>query len=70
MTTEAIVIGTAVAVNLITVIGVAMKLSARFTKVEVLLNHVIENDLHSIRSEISELRELIIAHITRQDPKP
>lgn len=70
MSTEAIVIGTAVAVNLITVIGVAMKLSARFTKVEVLLNHVIENDLHSIRSEISELRELIIAHITRQDPKP
>ncbi|KKN54395.1 hypothetical protein LCGC14_0592930 [marine sediment metagenome] len=70
MTVETIVIGTAVAVNIITVVGVAMKLSARFTKVEVLLNHVIENDLHSIRSEISALREFIINHITKSNPSP
>lgn len=69
MTTEAIVIGTAVAVNIITVVGVAMKLSARFAKVEVLCNHVIKNHIPHIYREISELRDLIIDHITRQDPK-
>jgi len=68
MSTEAIVIAVGLSVNLITVVGVAVRLSARFTKVEVLLNHVIENDLHSIRSEISELRELIIKHITKSNP--
>ena len=70
MSIEAIVIAAALGVNLITVVGVAVKLSARFTKVEVLLDHVIENDLHSIRSEISELRELIIEHITKSNPSP
>ena len=70
MSIEAIVIAVGLGVNLITIVGVAVKLSARFTKVEVLLNHVIENDLHSIRSEISDLRELIITHITKADPSP
>ena len=70
MSIESIVIAIGLGVNLLTVVGIAVRLSARFTKVEVLLNHVIENDLHSIRSEISELRELIIDHITKQDPSP
>ena len=70
MSIEAIVIAAGLAVNLITVVGVAMKLSARFTKVEVLCNHVIKNHIPHIYSEISDLRELIITHITRQAPKP
>ena len=68
MTTEAIVIATGLAVNLITVVGVAVKLSARFTKVEVLCNHVIKNHIPHIYSDISELRDLIIAHITKDSP--
>ena len=70
MSTEAIVIAVGLGVNLITVLGVAMKLSARFTKVEVLCNHVIKNHIPHIYSEISELRDLIINHITKQTPKP
>jgi hypothetical protein len=70
MSIETIVIGTAVAVNIITVLGVAMKLSARFTKVEVLCNHVIKNHIPHIYREISELRELIIDHITKANPSP
>jgi hypothetical protein len=68
MSVEAIVIAVGLGVNLLTVVGVAMKLSARFTKVEVLCNHVIKNHIPHIYSEISELRELIITHITKQDP--
>ena len=70
MTTEAIVIATGLAVNLITVIGVAVKLSMSFGKVQALLNHVIKNHIPHIYREISDLRELIIDHITKQDPKP
>ena len=70
MSIEAIVIAVGLGVNLITVVGVAMKLSARFTKVEVLCNHVIKNHIPHIYSEISELRELIIAHITKSSPSP
>ena len=70
MSTESIVIAVGLGVNLLTVVGVAMKLSARFTKVEVLCNHVIKNHIPHIYSEISELRELIITHITKADPSP
>ena len=70
MSTEAIVIAVGLGVNLITVVGVAMKLSARFTKVEVLCNHVIKNHIPHIYTEISDLRELIIDHITKVDPSP
>ena len=70
MTTEAIVIAVGLGVNLITVIGVAMKLSARFTKVEVLCNHVIKNHIPHIYSEITDLRDLIIDHITKDNPSP
>ena len=70
MSTEAIVIAVGLGVNLITVVSVAMKLSARFTKVEVLCSHVIKNHIPHIYSEISDLRELIIAHITKAGPSP
>ena len=70
MSTEAIVIAAGLAVNLITVVGVAMKLSARFTKVEVLCNHVIKNHIPHIYSEISDLRDLIINYITKSSPSP
>ncbi len=70
MSIEAIVIAVGLGVNLLTVVGVAMKLSARFTKVEVLCNHVIKNHIPHIYSEISALRELIINHITKSNPSP
>ncbi len=70
MSTEAIVIAVGLGVNLLTVVGVAMKLSARFTKVEVLCNHVIKNHIPHIYSEISDLRDLIINHITKAGPSP
>ena len=70
MTVETIVIAVGLGVNLLTVVGVAMKLSARFTKVEVLCNHVIKNHIPHIYSEISDLRDLIINHITKSNPSP
>ncbi len=70
MSTEAIVIAVGLGVNLLTVVGVAMKLSARFTKVEVLCNHVIKNHIPHIYSEISDLRDLIINYITKSSPSP
>lgn len=70
MSIEAVVIAIGLGINLVTVVGVAMKLSARFTKVEVLCNHVIKNHIPHIYSEISELRDLIIKHITKSNPQP
>ena len=68
MSIEAIVIAAALGVNLLTVVGVAVKLSLSFGKVQALLNHVIKNHIPHIYSDISELRDLIIAHITKDSP--
>lgn len=70
MSTETIVVAVGLGVNLLTVLGVAIKLSARFATVEASLKIIEDHILNHIYSELSELRKLITDHITRQDPKP
>jgi len=70
MSHEGIAIVIGLSVNLLTVVGVAVKLSLSFGKVQALLNHVIKNHIPHIYREISELRELIIDHITKDNPSP
>ena len=68
MNTEAIVVAVGLGVNLLTIVGVAIKLSSKFAAVETLLNHVIKNHIPHIYREISELRKLITDHITKDSP--